>query len=111
MDKIIEKDIKSDINDEIVDEKENNVECKSNSPNESIDIGTNNNECQTNKIESMKVNLLFDIYKIFFLLMNSTNEYSILLILLLQVNFSNIYYFVLSHYFIHLINKFYIYGD
>lgn len=91
MDKIIEKDIKSDINDEIVDEKFVNGE--------------------TNKIESMKVNLLFDIYKIFFLLMNSTNEYSILLILLLQVNFSNMYYFVLSHYFIHLINKFYIYGD
>lgn len=66
MDKIIEKDIKSYINDENVDEKKNNVECKSNSPNESIDIGTNNNECQTNKIESMKVNLLFVIYKIFF---------------------------------------------
>lgn len=67
MDKIIEKDIKSDINDEIVDEKENNVECKSNSPNESIVIVVEKfDNGETNKIESMKVNILFDIYKIFF---------------------------------------------
>lgn len=62
MDKTGVEEMESDINYEIMDEKENNVESKSNSSNESIVIEaeksdnaeTSNNECETDKIESIK---------------------------------------------------------